>query len=260
MKYLLHLIALAVLAFGWNQQFQNKQLVAEAKKLADEISSENLMSDHIPEMLEKAKGDRQEILKKISAKLGNKETDADETIAIAKGIAESIDGTSTFMGIFMAFISAGYGGLVFVAYVLPMLAHRATHTVFDSGETVEKDPMTDARSKAAQGDYEGAVEAYRAAAAKDPENRMPWVEIIKIQRESLQQPQAAIDSIREALANQAWPESDAAFFLFRLADLYQNDNQDLDSAASILKQVMEQFPETRHFANARNKLQEWGMG
>ena len=260
MIYVLHLIAIVALVFGWKQQAYNKSLVAESKALANEISSDNLMSDQIPNMLKDAKGIRAEVLQKISTNIGDKQTDAEETIAVANKIAAGIDSSSTFMGIFMAFISAGYARIIFVVYILPMLAHRATDTVFGSGEEVEKDPMTDARSKNAQGDYEGAIEAYRLAAEKDPENRMPWIEIIKIQREMLQQPQAAIDSIREALANQVWPENDATFFLFRLADLYKNDMQDVDTAAAIMRQVMEQFPETRHSANARNKLQEWGLG
>jgi tetratricopeptide (TPR) repeat protein len=258
--YILHLIAIVVLVFGWKHQLHSKSLVAESKSLANEISSANLMSDQIPDMLKEARGMRAEVLEKISTNLGDQETNTEETIAITNKIAEGIDSTSTFLGIFMAFLTAGYGGVVFVAYLLPILAHRATHTVFDSGEILEKDPMAEARSKVAQGDYEGAIEAYRIASENDPENRMPWIEIVKIQRETLQQPQAAIHSIREALANYAWPENDASFFLFRLADLYQNDMQDLDTAARIMKQVIEQFPETRHSANARNKLQEWGMG
>lgn len=258
-KYLLHLVAIAAISFGWFNHLQNKAMVTEAKSLAAEITSRNLLSDDLPELQKQAQGTRVDVLKKLAAKIGSKQTDSDETSTIAEALAESIDNSSTFMGIFMAFLSAGYGGLVFVMYLLPMLAHRATHSVFDSGEMVEKDAMAEARSKAAQGDYEAAILSYRAAAEKDPENRMPWVEIVKIQRDILEQPQAAIDSIREALEKHVWPENDAAYFLFRLVELYQNDNQDQETAAAILRQIIEQFPETRHSANARNKLQEWGM-
>ena len=53
--------------------------------------------------------------------------------------------------------------------------------------------------------------------------------------------------------------NDAAYFMFRLAELYDEDAHDRDSAVSILNQVMEQFPESRHSANARHKLHEWGL-
>lgn len=165
----------------------------------------------------------------------------------------------TFSGILLAFLSAGLIGVVLVVEVLPMLAHRFTHSVYDSGEEVEADVMHDARSKVAQGDYEGAIEAFRQAAAADPMNRLPWVEIAKIQRENLHDTGAAIQTIRTALEGQEWELNDAAYFLFRLAELYDEGQGDRTMAAKILSQVTEQFPNTRHSANARYKLHEWGL-
>jgi TolA-binding protein len=150
-------------------------------------------------------------------------------------------------------------GIVFVTYLLPVLVHKGTHTIYDSGEMVEKNSMSEARSKVAQGDYEGAMQAFREAAANEPDNRLPWVEIIKLQRETLHVPAAAIETIREVLQNHVWKENDAAYFLFRLAELYEGDMKDKDSAVAIMHQVIDQFPETRHSANARHKLHEWGV-
>jgi TolA-binding protein len=47
--------------------------------------------------------------------------------------------------------------------------------------------------------------------------------------------------------------------MFRLAEIYDANLEDRMSAASILQQVIEQFPESRHSANARHKLREWGV-
>jgi len=162
-------------------------------------------------------------------------------------------------GILLAFLTAGLVGIVAVVEVLPAFANRLTHSVYDSAEMVEKDVMHDARSKVAQGDYLGAIEAFKEAAAADPMNRLPWVEIAKIQKENLEDPAAAIETIRHALQSQEWELNDAAYFLFRLAELYEQDAGDRASAVSILQQVMEQFPNTRHAANARFKLNEWGL-
>jgi ribosomal 50S subunit-associated protein YjgA (DUF615 family) len=85
------------------------------------------------------------------------------------------------------------------------------------------------------------------------------VEIVKLQRETLHQPAEAIATIREALEQHEWQENDAAYLLFRLAELYDGDLADRDSAIEIMRQAMEQFPETRHSANARHKLHEWGV-
>jgi len=176
-----------------------------------------------------------------------------------KGAKMALENDRTMSGVLLAFLSAGLVGIVVVAHVLPMLAHRVTHAVYDSGEEVEKDPMHDARSKVAQGDWEGAVEAFREAAAVDPLNRLPWVEIAKIQLEQLEDPQAAVQTLRQAIEGQEWQENDAAYLMFRLAGIYDEHLGDRAAAATTMQQVMEQFPETRHSANARHKLHEWGL-
>jgi tetratricopeptide (TPR) repeat protein len=131
--------------------------------------------------------------------------------------------------------------------------------VHNSGEEVERDPMHDARAKVAQGDWEGAIDCFRQAAAADPLNRLPYVEISKIQLDQLEDPQAAVQTLRQAIEGQEWQENDAAYLMFRLAEIYDEHLQDRNSAAVIMQQVMDQFPETRHFANARHKLHEWGL-
>jgi len=176
-----------------------------------------------------------------------------------KGNVLSAENEKTFSGILLAFMTAGLVGIVVVVHVLPMLAHRVTHAVYDSGEEVEKDPMHDARAKVAQGDWEGAIEAFRQAAAADPLNRLPYVEIAKIQLEQLEDPQAAVQTLRQAIEGQEWQENDAAYLMFRLAGIYDENLNDRASAATTMQQVMEQFPETRHSANARHKLHEWGL-
>lgn len=165
----------------------------------------------------------------------------------------------TFTGILLAFLTAGLVGIVFVIHVLPAIAQRFTHAVYDSAEMVEKDPMHDARAKVAQGDWEGAIEAFRLAAAADPLNRLPWVEISKIQLDELEDPAASVQTLRTAIEGQEWEENDAAYLMFRLAEIYNEHMSDRGSAASIMQQVIDQFPESRHSANARHKLREWGM-
>lgn len=173
--------------------------------------------------------------------------------------AENIENSKTLIGIMLAFLTAGLVGVIFVIDLLPAIAHRFTHAVYDSGEMVEADVMHDARAKLAQGDYKGAVAAFRDAAAAEPENRLPWVEIAKIQRDHQASPQAAIATLREAIEQHDWATNDAAFLMFRLAETYDDAMNDRPAAAAILQQVVDQFPETRHSANARHKLHDWGM-
>jgi tetratricopeptide (TPR) repeat protein len=188
------------------------------------------------------------------------ETGTDEVqIAKLKTDLQSMEGEKTFNGILLTFLSAGLVGIFVVVHLLPFFAQRVTHAVYDSGEKVEKDVMHDARSLLAQGDYEGAIEAFKLAAAADPLNRLPWVEIAKIQKTNLGDAAAAIQTIRHALESQEWELNDAAYFLFRLAELYDEVEGDRATAVSILNQVVEQFPGTRHSANATHKLHEWSV-
>jgi tetratricopeptide (TPR) repeat protein len=185
--------------------------------------------------------------------------DPEEQVPELKAEMHSIEGQRVFSGILLSFLSAGLVGIVFVTEVLPIFAQKLTHAVYDSGEEMEQDAFHDARVLMAQGEWEAAIESFKEAAEGDPLNRMPYVEIAKIQKFHLEDPMAAIMTLREAIEGQEWEEKDAAFLLFRLAELYDDDAEDRESAVAIMEQVMEQFPETRHSANARTKLHEWGM-
>jgi len=202
---------------------------------------------------------RQEEAKLTALKNNDSGEDMTKEIGDQEAKVESAKGSKTGSGILLTFLTAGLVGIVVVSHVLPMLAHRVTHAVYDSGEEVEKDPMHDGRAKVAQGDWEGAIEAFRMAAEAQPLNRLPWVEIAKIQLDQLEDTPAAVQTLRTAIEGQEWEENDAAFLMFRLAEIYETKVGDHNSAAIIMNQVIEQFPETRHSANARHKLREWGL-
>lgn len=158
-----------------------------------------------------------------------------------------------------ALILAGvYLGILFVLYILPAITDKATAAVLDSNELVESDPLHDARAAYARGEYELAMEVYHSVTSSDPYNRLPWVEIAKIQHDNLEDPAASIVTLRNALESHEWPINDAAYFMGRLSEIYATDLDDPESAIGILNQMIELFPETRHSANATHKLREMG--
>ena len=185
--------------------------------------------------------------------------DPDNLVPRLETEIQTLASQRTFNGILLAFVSAGVVGIFFVLQILPSFAHRLTHAIYDSAEMVQRDVMHDARSLLAQGDYQGAIRAFREAAAAEPLNRLPWIEIAKIHKERLGNPAAAVQTIRYALESQEWEVNDAAYFLFRLAELYDEVEGNRASAVTIMRQVVEQFPGTRHSANANHKLHEWGI-
>ena len=157
------------------------------------------------------------------------------------------------------FLAVGiYAAFMFITYVLPNLVHRATQEMYGSGEEVETDPMHDARALFAQGDYEGAIGAYHVVAKSHPDDRFPWLEMAKIHNDNLEDPDAAIAVLKEGLESQEWTVNNAAFFLFRIAELYEKEKEDRDTTVQLLHQIVELFPETRHSANATHRLREMG--
>lgn len=171
-----------------------------------------------------------------------------------------LEGQQTFKGILLTFLTAGVVGIVFVVHVLPAVVQRFTYSIYDSGEMVGHDVMRDARSLFAQGEYEAAIDEFRGAIAAEPGNRMPWMEIAKIQKDCLDDPQAAIETLSQAIEAFGWPMDDAVYFRFRLAELHEQVNGDHASAAALMQQVAELYPNTRHAANAKHKLQELDQG
>jgi len=225
MKWLLYLLLFVALVFGW-AKFANNQ---EGERLRQQLVQVN-----------DSGGDGDDLEK-------------------ARSALQSHENGRLIQCILLGVVSAVVLGVIFVVDVLPVMAQKMTHAVYDSAEMVEEDPMHDARAKVAQGDYEGAIEAFKVAAQADPFNRMPWVEIAKIYRENLENPAAALSTLRTALEGQEWQVNDAAYLMFRVAELYDEDLHDRLSATTILLQVTEQFPNTRHSANARHRLHEWGV-
>ena len=147
-------------------------------------------------------------------------------------------------------------GLLFVTIILPTLGDRIGAYFYSAPEQIEADAYTKAAAKIGQGDYQGAIHDYRAIAKNEPDNRFPIVEIAKIQHDNLKDVDAAIHTLETAVQSKDWEIDDAAFMLFRLHDLYLNDKENKERARELLEMVIEQFPDTRHSANAHHKLHE----
>jgi len=232
MKFFLHILCIVVIGFGWVKYSQ--------KHLSDEQIEEKLVS-YEQELADEDDPEAEDKVLKLEQKL---KSDSDELV---------------FGGVLLSVLTAGYVGILFVMHILPMLAHRATQSVYDSTEEVEADAMSEARSKVAQGDYDGAIKAFHEGTRQNPMNRIPFVEIAKIQLLHKHDPDAAIATLTQAIEGREWEENDAAFLMFRLAEIYHDNKKDSMAATAVMQQVIDQFPSTRHSANATHKMQEWSQ-
>ena len=148
------------------------------------------------------------------------------------------------------------GGILFVLFVLPRIGESIGAFFYSAPAKIEPDAFTKAAAKVTQGDYEGAIEAYREIALDEPDNRFPIIEIAKIQQDHLDNVDAAITTLEGAVESKEWPINDATFFIFRIQDLYLTEKNDEARAKELLQLVIEKFPDTRHSANAHHKLNE----
>jgi tetratricopeptide (TPR) repeat protein len=128
--------------------------------------------------------------------------------------------------------------------------------MFSSVETIRPDEGMRAAAKLAQGDYEGAIAEHEKNLEANPEQTHPAVEIARICTSKLQDPHRALSVLLQHLASREWPEDDAAFLRFRIADVHLEPLHDFDGARRQLEQVIADFPNTRHSANAQHRLHE----
>lgn len=148
------------------------------------------------------------------------------------------------------------GGLLAVKYFIPWIGDVMGEAVFSSGEKVEQDDMTKAAACIAKGDYEGAIKHYEKMLDDKPDDPFPVAEIAKVYAERLRNPQAALKVLEEHLQSKEWPVDDAAFIMFRIADLHLTHRHDFETARDMLEQIIGNFPNTRHSANAHHKTSE----
>jgi tetratricopeptide (TPR) repeat protein len=148
------------------------------------------------------------------------------------------------------------GGLLAVKYFIPWLGDMMGEAMFSSGEKAEQDHMTKAAARIAQGDYPGAIEQYESMLSEKPDDPFPVAEIAKIHAERLRDPQKALQVLEEHLQSKDWPVDDAAFIMFRIADVHLTHRHDFETARDMLEQIIGNFPNTRHSANAHHRMSE----
>ena len=156
-------------------------------------------------------------------------------------------------------VIAIYCGIVFVLYLLPNIASSAATSVLSSNARVDDDPLRDARAAHARGDYEDAIKSYQKAIdnadieTSEPD-RLPWVEIAKIQHDILHDPYASVQTLQKALTSQEWSPNDSGYFMTRMAEIYSEDLANKEQSRKIFEQIIEKLPDSRFSANAAHKL------
>lgn len=168
---------------------------------------------------------------------------------------EKVKGDPALMFVYFIFVGTVVG-LLAVKYVLPWFGDAVATVVYSSGEEIRADERTKAAALVARGDYEGAIQEHEKALQIDPQQVFPVGEMAKICAEKLHDPARALALLEQHLAAHEWKEDDEAFLRFRIADIHAEHLHDLDKARELLMQIIADFPNTRHSANAHHRAQE----
>ena len=140
--------------------------------------------------------------------------------------------------------------------VIPAIGDAVGSLIYNSPEQAPKNPHAPALAKINAGDLEGAVEEYKAVLEQTPDDTLAISEVVHLYCDKLGQPDEAATFLEAQIENGDWTNDQVAFLSTRLVDVYWLHQQDAFRSREILLQIAEQFPDTRHSANAFHRLQE----
>jgi len=168
---------------------------------------------------------------------------------------ENADPTQTIVYfVLVVLVGVIMGGIAAMA-IVPAIGDWVGQYFFSPNQEAEKDPHAEAMAKIAQGNFPGAIEAYRTIFDNDPSDTHALCEMAKIYAEKMHDPQAGAEVLETALANE-WPAEQSALLSNRLADIYLNQMHDPARARALLAAVAESLPETKYAANAIHRMHE----
>jgi tetratricopeptide (TPR) repeat protein len=145
-------------------------------------------------------------------------------------------------GVIAACIAGGWAATYFGPLWIMSLAGRAGSGLYaPSGSTTpRKREYSLAESYAARGDYERAVTAFEEAIAEDPTDPQPYVRVARLQRDRMNEPEAAASWFRRALRDAALSPSLHLLTLRELVELYDGRLGQPERAAPLLARLADE--------------------
>ena len=151
--------------------------------------------------------------------------------------------------------------IVVAVFIAPpmskLLGENLVRFVFgEKGGRITRDHSR-ARSLAAKGKFEEALEEYRRGMEKEPENVMLRMEIAEIYSGEMKDFHAAISELEECLTLKLGATQGASI-LNRMADIYETNLGDIEGALAALRRIQEMWPGTKLAERARERINATG--
>ncbi|HEX8371295.1 MAG TPA: tetratricopeptide repeat protein [Chthoniobacterales bacterium] len=153
-----------------------------------------------------------------------------------------------------ALITAMAAGIIIAITFLPVLGEKLGDLIYGGSDSAPDDPFVKARESIEAGEYLEAISFYRQALAGNPDDTAAIEGIANVQMKHLGDPQAAVETLTNALQKQ-WPVDEQAFLRCKLAEVYGR-NGDMATARTLLTENMQAWPGTAQARNAEHLLHE----
>jgi tetratricopeptide (TPR) repeat protein len=114
-----------------------------------------------------------------------------------------------------------------------------------------------AKSLAARGRFEEALEEYRRGLENEPDNVMLRMEIAEIYSGEMKDYHRAISELERCLALKLGATQGASI-LNRMADIYETNLGDIERALAALQKIEEEWPGTKLAARAQERIRSLG--
>lgn len=153
-------------------------------------------------------------------------------------------------------IVAAYWLVVAVLVTPPLsrfFSEKAMGTLFGTREGKASRDYSRAKSLAAQGRFEEAIEEFRRGLEKEPDNIMLRLEIAEIYSREMNDFHGAISELEECLKLKLGPTQGASI-LNRMADIYETNLGDMDAAVGALRTIQKTWPETKLAQRAQERI------
>lgn len=148
------------------------------------------------------------------------------------------------------------GGVVVLKWVIPALGDKVADSFYSAPEKVEQTLTHKAMALVAQGEYGKAIAMFEKSLAEGPKERFALMEMVKLHQDKLGDVDAAVGLLEGAVADDGWGSDDKCFFMVKLADIHATQRCDFAKARQLLEELIANYPQSNHAANAHHKLNE----
>lgn len=148
------------------------------------------------------------------------------------------------------------GGVVVLKWIIPAIGDKVADSFYSAPEKVEQTLTHKAMALVAQGEYRKAIDLFEKALAEGPKDRFAMMEMVKLHQEKLGDVDTAVNLLETAAADSTWGSDDRCFFMVKLADTHATQRCDFARARQVLEELIRDYPESNHAANAHHKLHE----